>query len=53
MKNILDWGFRYMLAWWLIILSPIWLPIYLAVKIKRWEEKVDAEYKKEFPDAKP
>lgn len=34
MKNLADWILCYCLAWELIILSPLWLPIWLADKIK-------------------
>jgi hypothetical protein len=50
MRALSDWSFRYIEAWWLIFLSPIWFPVWLTIKIKRWEEKVDAEYKETFGD---
>lgn len=31
-----DWLFRYMLAWCVILLAPLWYPVKLAAKIKKW-----------------
>ena len=35
-QRLSDYGFCYMAAWFLIVVSPIWLPVWLANKIYRY-----------------
>ena len=35
-----DWLFLYAFTWLLILASPIWLPIWGAVKLRRWSKEV-------------
>lgn len=35
---IVDCLFEYLLAWILILLSPLWLPIWVAVRLHKWIE---------------
>jgi len=39
LKWLSDWGFNYIMAWWVIILSPLWLPIWLAIKLNKWAKE--------------
>lgn len=34
--KVSDIVFLYYLAWLVILFSPIWLPIWLAIKINKW-----------------
>ena len=45
--KIFDWVTDYFAAWYLIILSPIWFPFWLAHKIHKHEVKQRAEMLKE------
>jgi len=36
---IADYVFMYALAWVVIIFSPLWLPVWLAWKLRRWVEE--------------
>lgn len=33
---VADWGFNYFMAWVLILSFPLWLPIWLAIKLNKW-----------------
>ena len=38
-QKLADYSFCYLAAWLLILLSPIWLPIWLAVKVYKHGEE--------------
>jgi len=39
LQKWVDYNTCYFIAWGMIILSPIWLPVYLAVKVHKFGKK--------------
>lgn len=38
-KEALDWVLFYVTAWALIVLSPLWFPVWLARKLYKWTDE--------------
>ncbi len=46
--KLIDWFSDWVLAWCLIISSPLWLSFWLTYKIRKWEEPMIKEMGEEW-----